>query len=117
VISFLADEDFDGHVISGIRHRYPEIQIQSIQELGMSGTSDPEILEWATQRDLVVLSRDLNTMTAYAEDRIREMMPFSGLLLVHDWMSRGTIIDQIEIWSRKDLESAFANPIQYLRPH
>ena len=55
-------------------------------------------------------------MTAFAEDRIRKMMPFSGLLLVHNRMSRGTIIDQIEKWSRKDLKAAFANPIQYLRP-
>ncbi len=117
MIRFLADEDFDGHVISGVRRRHPEIQIQTIQELGMSETPDPDILEWATQRDLVVLSRDRNSMTAFAEDRIRRRMPFSGLLLVHDRMSRGTIIEQIEAWSRKELEEAFAYPIQYIRSH
>ena len=117
MIRFLADEDFDGHVISGVRRRYPEVQIQTIQELGMSGTPDPDILEWATQRDLVVLSRDRNSMTAFAEDRIRRMLPFSGLLLVHNRMSRGTIIDQIEAWSRRELDEAFASPIQYIQPY
>ena len=56
MIRFLADEDFDGPVIAGVRRRYPYVQVQTIQELGMSGTTDPEILEWATEHDLVVLS-------------------------------------------------------------
>ena len=117
MIRFLADEDFDGHVISGVRRRYPEVQIQTIQELGMSGTPDPDILEWATQRNLIVLSRDVNTMTAFAQDRIRRGLPLSGVLLAHDWMSRGTIIDQIEMWSRRELSEAFAYPIQYIQPY
>ena len=116
MIRFLADEGFDGHVIAGVRRRHPAVEIHTIQELGMVGTPDPEILEWATQRDLVVLSRDRNTMTGFAKDRIRRGFPLSGLLIVHDWISRGAIIDQIEVWSRRELDEAFASPIQFLNP-
>ena len=117
MIRFIADKGFDGPVIAGVRRRHTHVQIQTIQELGMSGTSDPEILAWATERDLVVLSRDVNTLKAYGEDRIRRGVPLSGLLLVHDRMSRAVIIDQIEMWSRREIAEAFAYPIQYIRPH
>ncbi len=116
MINFVADEGFDGPIIAGVRRRHRQVQIQTIQELGMSGATDPEILEWATERNLVVLSRDVNTMKAYGEDRLRRKLPLTGLLLVHDWMSRGVIIDQIEYWSQRELEEAFAYPIQYIRP-
>ena len=117
MIRFLADEDFDGPVIAGVRRRYPYVQVQTIQELGMSGTTDPEILEWATEHDLVVLSRDVNSMTDFAKQRVEQGIPLYGLLLAHDRMARGTIINQIEAWSRRERDEAFAYPIQYLRPY
>ncbi len=116
MIRFLADEDFDGHVIAGVRRRYPRVEIQTIQELGMLGTPDPEILEWATQRELVVLSRDLASMTAFGRQRIDQGLPLYGLLLVHNRLSRVTIIEQIELWSRRERDDAFAYPIQFIQP-
>ena len=117
MIRFIADENFDGNIIDGLRSKYPHVDLITVQEAGLSGTPDPEILDWATQIDRVVLSRDKSTMKGDAEERLRQNQHVVGLLLTTDRMSRGTIIDQIEIWSRKDLESAFANPIQYLRLH
>ena len=114
MIRFLADENFDGPVLAGIRRKHPHVQIQSIQELGMSGMPDPDILEWATERNMVVLSRDLSTMPAYGYDRLRSGLTLYGLLLVHDRIARGTLIDQIAFWSQKERDTAFAYPIQYI---
>ena len=117
MIRFLADESFDGDVITGVRSKHPHVDILTAHEVGLGATPDPEILQWATRSGRVVLSRDVRTMKADAVDMIHQNRPTTGVLLADDRMSRGTIIDQIEIWSRKDLESAFAYPIQYLRPY
>lgn len=116
MIRFLADESFDGDVITGVRSKHPHVDILTAIEVGLGATPDPEILEWATRNGRVVLSRDVRTMKADPEDMIHQSRPPTGLLLADDRMSRGTIIDEIEVWSRKDLESAFVYPIQYIRP-
>ena len=56
-------------------------------------------------------------MTDFAKQRVEQGIPLYGLLLAHDRMARGTIIDQIEAWSRRERDEAFAYPIQYLRPY
>ena len=117
MIRFIADENFDGNIIDGLRAKYPHVDLITVQEAGLSGTPDPEILAWATQINRVVLSRDKSTMKGDAEERLRQNQHVVGLLLTTDRMSHGTIIDQIEMWSRRELSEAFAYPIQYIQPY
>lgn len=117
MIRFIADENFDGNIIKGLRDKYPQVDIITVQEVGLSGTPDPEILAWATLTDRVVLSRDKSTMKGDAEERLHQNQRVVGLLLTTDQMSHGTIIDQIDTWSRRELEEAFAYPIQYIHPY
>ncbi len=117
MIRFIADENFDGKIINGLRAKHPHVDLITAQEAGLAATPDPEILEWAVQADRVVLSRDTSTMKGYAEARVRVRLPLTGLLLTNDRMSRGSVIDQIEQWSRKTPDRAFAYPVQYITPN
>ena len=117
MIRFLADESFDGGVITGVRSKYPHVDILTANEVGLGATPDLEILQWATRNERVVLSRDVKTMKADAVGMILQNRPPTGLLLADDRMSRGAIIDQIEMWSRRELSEAFAYPIQYIQPY
>lgn len=117
LIRFLTFESFDGAVIAGVRSKYPRVDIVRAVEVGLGSTPDIDILRWATQHGRVVLSRDISTMRADAINLINQGNPPTGLLLSNDRYSRGAIIDQIEVWSRKELEEAFAYPIQYMTPY
>lgn len=45
MIRLAADENFNNHVVRGLLLRKPEIDIICIQDVGLSGKDDPEILE------------------------------------------------------------------------
>ncbi len=47
MVRFLADENFNNAILRGLLRRKPDIDIVRVQDVGLSGASDPEILAWA----------------------------------------------------------------------
>jgi hypothetical protein len=45
VIRFVADQNFNGHVIRGVRERTAEADIVRVQDIGLAAAEDPAILE------------------------------------------------------------------------
>lgn len=82
---FLADEGFNQDVTAGLRHRYPEIDIVTVQEFGLSRAGDPQVLEAARQLDRIVLSHDVHTMSGHffaLLTQLAEGEHLPGMLLV-----------------------------------
>ena len=48
MVRFLADENFNNAILRGLLRRKPDIDIVRVQDVGLSGASDPEI--WLGQR-------------------------------------------------------------------
>lgn len=44
------------------------------QDVGLSGASDPAILEWAAQQSRIVLTSDFETFIGYAYQRVEAGM-------------------------------------------
>jgi predicted nuclease of predicted toxin-antitoxin system len=53
---FLADENVHGDVIHGLREAHCEVF--SVQDIGLSGHKDREILEYAEKQALILISGD-----------------------------------------------------------
>jgi hypothetical protein len=47
VLRFLVDEDFDNDIMRGMLRQLPTLDIVRAQDVGISGTPDPIVLEWA----------------------------------------------------------------------
>jgi predicted nuclease of predicted toxin-antitoxin system len=65
-LRFLADPDFNEHIVVGVRRREPTIEFSRVRDLRMSERPDVEILEYADREGLIVVSHDVNTMSAAA---------------------------------------------------
>ena len=81
---FLADHDLNEHIVTGVLRREPAIEFSRVREFGLSGASDSAILEFAQRQGLLVVSHDVNTMTAAAYARFSSLLgwivawPFHG---------------------------------------
>ena len=51
MLSFLADENFNGHIVRGLLRRLPTLDLVRIQDVGLSGAEDAEVLEWASREN------------------------------------------------------------------
>lgn len=97
---FLADEDLRFEIVLATRRLEPALDFSTVVEHGLSGADDSTILEYAQANGLMVVSHDVNTMKAVAEDRIRGGLGVDGLFLVpQSRLTRPIAESLIVIWA------------------
>lgn len=73
----LADENFSGDIVRGLLLRRPHVDLIRVQDAGLEGMEDADVLAWAADNDRIVLTHDRSTMPAFAYTRVEagEKMP------------------------------------------
>jgi hypothetical protein len=80
---FAADENFDGHILVGLRKRLPEIDILRVQDTDMYQLPDPELLDRLAQERRILLTHDVRTMPRYVYERVRAGLEVPGVIEVN----------------------------------
>lgn len=110
---FLVDENLMRKVVQGILRRNSEIDILRVQQVGLSGVGDPEILEWAAQEERVLLTRDFKTVPRFAYERLVAGLPMAGVIAINNSQaSMGQIIEDIVALS--EFEEDCVGQIHYI---
>ena len=78
-LRFAADENFNENIVRGLLRRMPELDILTICDAGLSGKTDPAVLEWAADEDRILLTHDVTTMTKYAYERVERGLSMPGV--------------------------------------
>jgi hypothetical protein len=88
-----ADENFNSAILRGLLRVKPDLDIVRVQDVGLTATDDPIILEWAANEDRVLLTHDAATMTKYAYERINAGKHMPGIIEVSRKVPLGIAID------------------------
>ncbi len=97
MLQMLSDEDVPGDIVYGLRQRHPGLDIVRVQEVGLMHTPDPVVLDWAAREGRQIVTRDRNTMTRYAYERVVQALPMPGIFVIPEEMSIGNAIKELEI--------------------
>lgn len=114
LIPLAADEDFDNRVVRGVLREEPDVDIVRVQDAGLSGHDDPDVLRWAESEERVLLSHDTNTMTKYAYQRIKEGKPMPGLWVVPRDLQLGDVITDVCIVATLSNKGEYDSQVRYL---
>jgi hypothetical protein len=114
VLRLLADEDFDNDIVRGLIRRLREVDIVRVQDVGLSGRQDPEVLEWAAGEGRVLLTHDVSTMKAYAFSRVAQGLPMPGVFAVSQSLPIGRAIDDIVLIAECSLEGEWEGQVRHL---
>jgi len=82
MLRYLADENLRRIIVRGLRRQSPALAVYLAQDVGLSGQEDPVVLEYAATNNLVVITHDINTMVAFAYDRVNRGLAMPGLIEV-----------------------------------
>ena len=52
MLRLLADENFNGDIVRALLLRQPDLDIVRVQDVGLAGVGDPDILAWAAEIEL-----------------------------------------------------------------
>ena len=110
----VADEGFNRNILRGVLSHDPAIAIVRVQDVGMSGATDPDILQWAAQEGRIVLTHDKRTMRADAIARLIAGLPMPGLIVVHQDTPEGRAIEGLLLMIGTTFEGEWENQIRFV---
>ena len=77
-MKFAADENFDNDILRGLFRVLPNLDMVRVQDAGLSGVEDPEVLEWCARENRILLTHDVRTITKFAYDRLEAGLAMPG---------------------------------------
>jgi len=114
VLKFLADENLDNDILRGLELRNPGLDILRVQDVGLSGAEDREVLEWAAQNGRAVVSDDRRTLAHFATQRVEARKKMPGLFLLRRKAPLGPVIDDLLLLAECSREGEWEGRILYL---
>jgi hypothetical protein len=114
MVKFAVDENFNLHIVKGVLRRRPDIDIMRVQDAGFEGANDPTVLEWAAREERVLLTHDVNTITAFAYERTAQGLPMPGVFEVSLKVPVSVAIEEILLLAECSVEGEWEGKINYL---
>jgi hypothetical protein len=114
MLSFAVDENFNMHIVNGVLRRLPAADIVRVQDAGLEGADDRAVLEWASSEGRVLLTHDVNTLTAFAYERIANGLPMPGVFEVSLKVPMSVAIEEILLLAECSLEGEWEWQVNYL---
>ncbi|NOZ70422.1 MAG: hypothetical protein GXP38_00675 [Chloroflexi bacterium] len=114
MVRFAADENFNNDIIRGILRRNPHVDIVRVQDVGLSGASDPEVLAWAAEENRVLLTHDVSTITHFAYQRTSLGKTMPGVFEVARDVPLGVAIEDLLLIAEVSFEGEWEGQVRYL---
>lgn len=114
MLRLATDEDFNNHILRGLQRRKPELDIVRVQDVGLTGKTDAEVLEWAATQGRVLLTHDVTTMNQYAYERISAGLAMPGIFAVEQKLPIGQAIEDILLLAECSFEGEWEGQVRFL---
>ncbi len=114
MIPLAADENFNNDILRGLLRERPHFDVLRVQDVGLTGAADPEILEWAAEENRVLLTHDLATMPDFVYRRIEQGESTPGVIAVHRKTPFRQVLDDLILVVEYSSPEEWANQVRYL---
>ena len=111
---FLADEDFNNHIVKGLRRRSPATDIVRVQEVGLDHAKDPVVLAWAAANERMVVTHNISTMPGFADQRIEAGQPMPGVIVSPRRLTVAQVIEDLMLLAECSREGEWEGRGPYL---
>lgn len=114
MLRFLSDEDFNNHIVRGLLRRLPLLDIVRVQDVGLRGHRDTDILEWAAKEERILLTHDADTMIEFAKKRVAANKLMPGIVEISQDVSIGEAIDELIVFATCSLDGEWEGQVVFL---
>jgi hypothetical protein len=111
---FLADENLNNHIYRSLLLQRPDLDIVRVQDVGLYGKSDPEVLTWALSENRILVTHDVRTIPALALEWLNDNRRIPGILLAEQSAPTGHIIADLLLMVDASEQSEWDGKIYYL---
>ncbi len=113
MLRLASDENFHGDIVRGLRRMLPDLDLIRIQDAGLSGMDDRDLLSWATSQNRILLTHDRATMPLYVAERFQRGLSVVGVFIVDDRASLGHLISELALAIQCSEQAEWQNLVVY----
>lgn len=66
----IAGENVKLQIISGLLRRNPSVDVVRVQDAGLTGVEDRDLLDWAATHNRILLTHDVQTLVGFAWESV-----------------------------------------------
>jgi hypothetical protein len=114
MLRLVADENFNNDILRGLLRQLPELDIVRIQDVGLSGADDPQVLAWAADEGRVLLTHDVRTITRYAYERVEARLAMPGVFEVSRALPLGQVVADLVLIATCSRDGEWEGQVRYL---
>jgi predicted nuclease of predicted toxin-antitoxin system len=116
LIRLLADENLNAALVRALETRLPAEALTTVQDLGLRGDADDDLLRYAAERELVLISHDRQTLPGIAYARIGRGERCPGVVIVRDPEEQGMarLVDDLVLLALAGRREDFEDQVRYL---
>jgi hypothetical protein len=114
MLRLLADENFNGDIVRGLKFHAPQIDIVRVPDVGLAGASDSEVLSWAGVNGRILLTHDRATLPGCAYACIADGAVVAGVFVLSDRMPVGKAVHEILLMSACSDVKEWSGRVAYL---
>ena len=114
MLRLLADENFNRSIVRGVFLRRRDVNLVQIQDVGLSGANDDDVLEWSANEGRVLLTHDYKTIPKYAYERVRAGLSMPGVFVGDTYLPVQQAIDDVLLLAECSDEGEWDGQVRYL---
>ncbi len=114
MLRLAVDEDFDNDVVRGLLREKPELDVWRMQDAGLAGAKDPNVLDWAAREGRVLLPHDANTMPKHAYERVEAGQLMLGVFVVRRNVPFGVVLEDLLLLVEASSQDEWKDQVRYI---
>ena len=114
MLRLAADENFNNKILRALLLRRPELDFVRVQDAGLAGADDPNVLAWAAQESRVLLTHDVTTITKYAYQRVRAGQRMPGVFEMAQDAPIVAVVEDLVLLAEASLPGEWEGQVRYL---
>ncbi len=114
MLRLLSDENFNGDIVRGLLLRRPDLDLVRVQDIGLEGADDPDVLAWAAEDNRILLTHDRATRPDFAYARVVAGRPMPGVFVLNDRLPVRQAIEELLLGDLCSEQAEWAGLVLYL---
>ena len=114
MLRLVSDENFNGDAVRGLLLRRPELDLVRVQDVGLAGADDPDVLTWAADAGRILLTHDRATIPEYAMARVRAGQSMPGVFIFNDRLPVRQVIEEVLLADAASEQSEWSGLVVYM---
>jgi hypothetical protein len=114
MLRLIVDENFNGRIVRGLLLRKPGLDLLRVQDIGLSGADDTDVLQAAADEGRVLFTHDRKTVPRHAWERVEAGLLMSGVFIASAELPIQQVIEDILLLAECSRDGEWDRQVRYL---